>query len=92
MLPLFPLTAVPLLKYNAPLEPATPLFVDRILMSPLLVAVPSPLAKLNRPPVLTVLRPAIARICPPTPLVPLPTVMVSDPPDPDVAAPVPIQI
>jgi hypothetical protein len=58
--PLLPVTAVPVLKYKAPLPPAAPPFVERIFTSPLVVAVPSPLTKLNKPPVLVVLRPAMA--------------------------------
>jgi len=49
------------LKNKAPLEPDTPPFDERIRTSPLVVAVPSPLNRLNKPPVLTVLRPAITR-------------------------------
>jgi len=56
-----PVFEVPELKYNAPLDPPTPLFVDRITTAPLVEAVPSPLTKLSRPPVCTVLRPAITR-------------------------------
>ena len=53
------------------------------------MAVPSPLTKLNRPPVCTVLRPAMTRTSPPTLLVSLPA---TEPPRPSVTAPVPTQI
>jgi len=42
---------VPVEKNKAPLDPTDPLFVDRIITAPLVVAVPSPLTKLNTPPV-----------------------------------------
>jgi len=59
--PELPLVAVPVLKYSAPLAPLVPPFADRILTMPLVVAVPSPLTKLNKPPVFTVLKPAATR-------------------------------
>jgi hypothetical protein len=58
MAPLLLDWAVPVLKKSAPLAPFAPPFVDRIFTSPLVVAVPSPLTRLSRPPVRTVLRPA----------------------------------
>ena len=82
-------TDVPVLKNNEPLNPTVPPFVDRITTAPLVVAVPSPLTRLNKPPVCTVLRPAITRTSPPALLVPLPTVIATAPPRPAVAAPVP---
>ena len=72
-----------------PLTPDVPELIDRIVMAPLDVAVPSPLATCTAPPVITVLRPASATMAPPTPLVPLPTVTSTMPPRPAVAAPLP---
>jgi hypothetical protein len=43
-------------------------------------AVSSPLTRVTKPPVCTVLRPAMTRTWPPAPLVPLPTVMATAPP------------
>jgi hypothetical protein len=40
--PLFPLTAVPELKISMPLTPDVPELIERIVMIPLDVAVPSP--------------------------------------------------
>jgi len=56
-----PLVEVPVLKYSAPLAPTAPPFADRIFTIPLVVSVPSPLTRVNRPPVLLVLRPAMTR-------------------------------
>jgi len=61
MTPELPVFEVPVLKYRAPLAPEAPPFVERMMTAPLVVAVPSPLTKLNKPPVLVVLRPAITR-------------------------------
>jgi len=60
--PLFPDEDEPVLKYTAPLAPLDPALAERILTIPLVVAVPSPLTKLNKPPVLAELRPEKARI------------------------------
>jgi len=87
--PLLPELVVPELKNKVPLAPATPALVLRILMSPLVVAVPSPDVKYKDPPVLTVLRPALTKIAPPAPLVPLPTLSTMAPPRPAVATPEP---
>merc|ERR1719482_517541 len=92
MAPLLPLTDVPVLKISMPLTPEVPELIDRIVMAPLDVAVPSPLARCTAPPVCTVLRPASKTTAPPTPLVPLPTLTSTIPPRPAVAAPVPISI
>jgi hypothetical protein len=59
--PEFPVLAVPVLKYRAPLAPAAPPLVERIFTMPLVVAVPSPLTRLNKPPVFTALAPAMTR-------------------------------
>jgi hypothetical protein len=77
MEPLFPSLDEPELKSKAPLTPAAPAFVLRILTVPLVVAVPSPLEILRAPPVCTVLRPENTDATPPAPLVPLPTVSES---------------
>jgi len=53
-----PLLALPLLKTNIPLTPEAPELILRMLIIPLVVAVPSPLARVKEPPVFTVLRPA----------------------------------
>jgi hypothetical protein len=57
ILPLFPLLVDPELKNRNPLTPLAPAFRLRMATAPLLVDVPSPLAKLSNPPVWTVLRP-----------------------------------
>ena len=56
--PLLPFFELPELKTSAPLTPLTPELVLRIVMTPLVVAVPSPAETLTVPPVCTVLRPA----------------------------------
>jgi hypothetical protein len=56
--PELPPLAVPVLKISMPLTPVVPELMDRIVMVPLDVDVPSPLLKLMAPPVCTVLRPA----------------------------------
>ena len=60
------------LNTNMPQLPSFPALMLRIVTAPLDVAVPSPLAKLNAPPVLLVLRPEKSYTLPPAPLVPLP--------------------
>jgi hypothetical protein len=60
-LPLLPELDDPELKYNEPLTPFVPEFKLRMATTPLLEAVPSPLAKLRSPPEWTVLRPAVIR-------------------------------
>ena len=72
MAPLFPLLALPELNTSISLAPSKPALMLRMVTMPLLVAMPSPLAKLTAPPVSTVLRPANACSEPPAPLVPLP--------------------
>ena len=67
--PLLPLTELPELNTSAPLTPLTPAFVLRIVITPLVVAVPSPAAMLTAPPVCTVLRPADTCTEPPALLV-----------------------
>ena len=51
MAPLLPATAVPVLKSSMPLAPHAPELIERIVMAPLDVAVPSPLARWTAPPV-----------------------------------------
>jgi hypothetical protein len=87
-----PDTDVPELKTSDPLTPDVPELIERIVTTPLEVAVPSPEPIEIAPPVWTVLRPADACKDPPTPLVPLPTVTRTMPPRPAVEAPVPSSI
>jgi hypothetical protein len=87
--PLLPLLLLPELNISMPLVPSSPAFIERMVIIPLLVAVPSPLPIPTAPPVFTVLRPANIWSEPPTLLVPLPTVNNIIPERPDVAAPVP---
>ena len=87
--PLLALIDVPELKTSRPLTPVLPEFAVRIVILPLLLAVPSPVSKLRKPPVCTVLTPARTPTRPADPLVPLPTVSNRAPPRPDVAAPLP---
>jgi len=87
--PVLPLLDDPELKTNRPEAPFTPAFTLIKVTAPLVVAVPSPLAKLKLPPVFTVLRPEAPCNEPPVPLVPLPTEIKNVPPLPDVAAPLP---
>jgi len=89
MLPLLPELLLPELKVSIPLAPDVPALMLRTMTMPLLDAVPSPLAMLNDPPVMLVLRPAKACTDPPAPLVPLPTATIIDPDRPPVATPVP---
>jgi hypothetical protein len=58
MAPLFPESAVPVLKTSIPLMPAVPELALLMLMMPKLRSVPSPDVRLRVPPVFTVLRPA----------------------------------
>jgi len=55
--PLFPPFALPELNTSMPLTPPLPELKLRMVTIPLLVAVPSPLERLNAPPVWTTLRP-----------------------------------
>jgi hypothetical protein len=87
--PLFPLLEEPELNTNDPLLPLTPAFMLRIVIVPLLEAVPSPLDTLNNPPDAVVLRPDSTCTLPPAPQVPLPTVTITIPPRPSVATPEP---
>ena len=72
-----PLLAVPEENTSRPLDPAMPLLPVRMVMEPLLVAVPSPLIRVRIPPVAAsaLLEPLWRPRIPPSPLVPLPTVM-----------------
>ena len=56
--PELPVLADPDEKISIPLAPFPPEFADRMVIAPLDVAVPSPDAIVNTPPVFTVLRPA----------------------------------
>jgi hypothetical protein len=84
-----PLLEDPELKIKRPLDPVDPAFKLFIIITPLVEAVPSPLATLTAPPDLTVLDPACACNEPPAPLVPLPTPIMISPDRPIVAIPVP---
>ena len=87
--PLLPPFAEPELNTSRPLTPAEPAFAVRIDITPLLVAVPSPLSRLSEPPLCTVLRPDSTLTAPLDPLVPLPTLMLTIPPRPPAATPEP---
>jgi len=92
IVPLLPLLELPVLKTSIPLVPAEPAFMLRTVTTPLLVAVPSPLASTMAPPVLTELRPAEPCKEPPTALVPLPIAKIRLPPRPEEEAPEPSKI
>jgi hypothetical protein len=53
--PVLPELDVPELNVSAPLKPAVPAFAVRIVIAPLVVAVPSPVVIETEPPVTTVL-------------------------------------
>ena len=77
---------VPELKDSRPLTPLSPLSEVPIVMAPLDVAIPWPLVTPMAPPVNTVLCPEAIVIRPPTPLLPLPTVILTAPALPPVEA------
>jgi hypothetical protein len=85
--PLFPWLEVPDENTKIPLTPSNPELAVRMRTLPLVVAVPSPLATLNEPPVLTVLRPETTVMLPPRPDLPAPTRIVMLPPRPAFASP-----
>jgi hypothetical protein len=58
--PELPVLAEPVLKMSMPLTPLVPELMDRMVIAPLDVEVPSPVLRLTAPPVWTVLRPAYA--------------------------------
>jgi hypothetical protein len=92
--PVFPALLDPELKYKAPLAPDTPAFKLRTTTVPLVVVVPSPEEIRTEPPVTPVLgidelRPALTKMSPPIPLVPLPTLTTMAPARPAVAVPEP---
>ena len=60
MAPELPVLAEPVLKISMPLTPLVPELMDRMVIAPLDVDVPSPVLRLTAPPVWTVLRPAYA--------------------------------
>jgi len=88
--PELPLLDEPELKIKTPDTPDKPAFAVRIVTVPLVKVVPSPLDRLNAPPVWAMLRPETISIPPPAPLVPLPTERRSSPPLPPVTAPEPM--
>lgn len=75
--PLLPAFADPELNTRNPLEPAAPPFALDTKIAPLLVAEPSPECIHRAPPVSTVLRPATNESIAPSPLVPLPGLMLT---------------
>jgi len=87
--PLLPLDADPVLNTRTPETPLSPAFTVRIVISPLVNAVPSPDPMLMLPPEFVVLRPELSKMLPPAPLVPLPTESNKRPARPEVAAPEP---
>ena len=90
--PVVPDVDVPELNASKPDTPASPALEDAIVIAPLVLAMPCPLATPTVPPVRTVLWPDCTRISPPVPLLPLPTLMLRAPDLPPVDAPVPIEI
>ena len=82
--PVAPPLDVPELSTSMPDAPVEPAFALRNTSLPLVLAVPSPVSILTKPPVDTVLRPASTLTEPPAPLVPLPTVTLTEPPVPPV--------
>ena len=77
MEPVDPELEVPELNTNRPLRPLVPAFDERMLMAPLEVAIPWPLMTPTAPPVFVSASPEVSLICPPTPLVPRPTVRLT---------------
>ena len=65
-----------------PLMPLCPAFEVRILILPELESAPNPLDTVMLPPVAMADRPALIDTRPPTPLLPVPTAMVMEPPFP----------
>jgi hypothetical protein len=80
---------VPELNVRRPVTPPSPAFEVRIVIAPLVLAMPCPLVRPMAPPVSLLLSPEVMVINPPTPLLPVPTVMLIAPPLPSVAAPEP---
>ena len=89
--PLLPESALPELKSSRPLLPELPPFALKIIILPLLVAVPSPPWYQIAPPEDGVLRAASSARLPPLPEVPLPTEITTWPACPAVAEPDPKQ-
>ena len=72
-LPLLPTLAVPELKLSHPDTPLSPAFTARMVIEPLDVDEPYPVARSNAPPLIEVPSPAVASRSPPSPLLePLP--------------------
>jgi hypothetical protein len=86
--PLVPDVLVPVLNISLPLAPFVPALAVLIVMAPLVVCVPEPLAMLTRPPVPAVWAPPLTDTFPPVPEAPRPTVTEMSPLGPPVAAPV----
>merc|ERR1711991_688776 len=92
-----PHVVVPVLNINSPLTPFAPAFNVRIIILPLLLSVLNPLRIDMEPPVAPVappasVLPAIIDMCPPSNVLPSPTLIVISPPLPLDAVPVPIDI
>ena len=92
-----PHVVIPVLNINSPLTPFVPAFNVRIIIVPLLLSVLNPLRIDMEPPVAPVvpsasLLPANTDICPPSNVLPSPTLIVISPPSPIHAVPVPIDI
>merc|ERR1711991_853084 len=92
-----PHDVVPVLNINSPLTPKVPAFNVRIIILPLLLSVLYPLRIDMEPPVAPVIPspsvlPANKNICPPSNVLPSPTLIIISPPLPLHAVPVPIDI
>ena len=92
-----PHVVVPVLNINSPLTPFAPAFNVRIIIVPLLLSVLNPLRIDMEPPVAPVVPPASVLpantdTCPPSNVLPSPTLIVISPPSPLDAVPVPIDI
>ena len=85
-----PLLAEPELNTSRPLTPVVPAFALRIEITPLLVAVPSPLSILTDPPVGAVLRPESKLRAHAFCLVTVTPEIFTMPPRPPIAAPEPM--
>ncbi len=90
MAPLLPDELVPVLTTIMPLTPEVPASAVVIVNDPLDDAVLDPVVIVTAPPVAPgeIVAPAVNRISPPVPLLPLPTANTMLPPRPDVAVPV----
>jgi hypothetical protein len=86
--PVVPELDVPELNVITPLTPDVPAFAERIVIAPVVVAVPSPDVSVIAPPVCLAPRPAVSCIAPPRPpsvLLPNPEETLIEPPAFDAA-------